>query len=89
VADAKLYTAYINANRYLYLNVFDGSRTIHLYAGSPSAVEKQLAQFRKVIEVWDKLDPASKKAFASLIEQIDREVQELKSQLALAERSSS
>jgi len=83
VAEAKLYVTIINGQRYFYINYFDpqAGRTKHVYVGSPYLVAKHLGKLKRVINYWNMLDPASKTTFLEALNEVLKELDELKSQL--------
>ena len=83
MAEAKLYVTIINGQRYFYINYFDSQagRTKHVYVGSPYLVAKHLERLKRVANYWDMLDPASRLTFLEALIELQKKLDELKSQL--------
>jgi hypothetical protein len=83
MAEAKLYITIINGQRYFYINYFDSQagRTKHVYVGSPYLVAKHLERLKRVANYWDMLDPASRLIFLEALIELQKRLDELKSQL--------
>ena len=83
LADAKLYVSIVHGKKYMYLNYYDAQarRVKHLYVGSPHIAAKQLQYLIRVLDHWDKLDPASRKIFLEAVAEVEAQLNQLKSRL--------